>query len=307
VDAGYAKFETFPIWNLPLKHPVNAAYEAATADLRDVNLIDPFHLEAHQITAVNYNRDVEAFPLLKRILEKITGSTSFYQSPTDMGVNCAGFAIVEDKLAAEAAKQEIIRRYFRYSCEYVSGQADTETLRRVEALMEEYEVRPDNRPTVGPARDAADEAELNSGKGHEGVFVGAALQLPDGSISTGRNSPLMHAASSLVINSIKQLAGVPRQLELLGDNIIGSVANLKKEILDRQSISLDVGEVLVALSIGATTNPTARAALDQLPKLRGCEAHMTHIPTPGDERGLRRLGVNLTSDPVFASDRLFVA
>jgi uncharacterized protein (UPF0371 family) len=307
VDAGYAKFETFPIWNLPLKHPVNAAYEAATADLRDVNLIDPFHLEAHEVTAINYNRDVEAFPLLKRTLEKITGSKSMYQSPTDMGVNRAGFAIVEDELAAEAAKQEIIRRYFRYSCEYVSGQADVETVRRVEALMEEYQVRPDNRSTVIPAEDAAREAEQSAGKGHGGVFVGAALQLPDGSIATGRNSPLMHAASSLVINSIKQLAGIPRKIELLGDTIIGSVASLKKDILDRKSISLDVGEVLVALSIGGTTNPTARMALEQLPQLRGCEAHMTHIPTPGDERGLRRLGINLTSDPVFASDRLFVA
>jgi uncharacterized protein (UPF0371 family) len=312
VDAGYAKFETFPIWNLPLKHPVNAAYEAATADLRDVNLIDPFHLEAHGAAAVNYNRDVEAFPLLKRILERITGTESFYQSPTDMGVNRAGFAIAEDELASEAAKQEIVRRFFRYSCEYASGQADTDTVRRIEALMEEYHVRPEYRPTVVPARDAAAEAERRGGKGHEGVFVGASLQLPDGSIATGRNSPLMHAASSLVINSIKQLAGIPRKLELLGDNIIGSVANVKKELLDGDSISLDVNEVLVnevlvALSIGGTTNPTARLALEQLSKLRGCEAHMTHIPTPGDERGLRRLGVNLTSDPMFASDRLFVA
>ncbi len=307
VDAGYAKFETFPIWNLPLKHPVNAAYEAATADLRDVNLIDPFHLEANGITAVNYNRDVAAFPLLQRILERITESKSPYNSPTDMGVNRVGFAIVEDELAVAAAKQEIIRRYFRYSCEYASGQADSETVRRVEALMEEYRVEPANRPPVIPARNAASEAERSASKGHGGVFVGAALELPDGSIATGRNSALMHAASSLVINSIKQLAGIPRQIELLGDNIIGSVANLKKEILNRRSISLDVGEVLVALSIGGTTNPTARLALEQLPKLRGCEGHMTHIPTPGDERGLRQLGVNLTSDPAFASDRLFVA
>jgi uncharacterized protein (UPF0371 family) len=307
VDAGYAKFETFPIWNLPLKHPVNSAYEAATAELRDVNLIDPFHLEAHKETAVNYNRDVEAFPLLKRILERIIGADSVYQSPTDMGVNRAGYAIVDDAAAREAAKQEIIRRYFRYSCEYASGLADIETVQRVEALMEENSVRPENRPTVIPAREAAAKAEQSAGKGHEGAFVGASLQLPNGSIATGRNSPLMHAASSLVINSIKQLAGIPRQLELLGDNIIGSVAKLKKEILARRSISLDVGEVLVALSIGGTTNPTARLALEQLPKLRGCEAHMTHIPTPGDERGLRGLGVNLTSDPVFASDRLFVA
>jgi uncharacterized protein (UPF0371 family) len=307
IDAGYAKFETFPIWNLPLKHPVNAAYEAATADLRDVNLIDPFHLEACEVTAVNYNRDVEAFPLLRRILEKITGSTSMYRSPTEMGVNCAGFAIIDDDAAARAATQEIIRRYFRYSCEYVSGQTDEGTVQRVEALMEEYQVRPESRPTVLPAREAAGEAERATDKGHEGVFVGAALELPDGSIAIGRNSPLMHAASSLVLNSIKSLAGIPRKLEILGDNVIGSVANLKKEILERDSISLDVGEAMVALGIGATTNPTARLALEQLPKLRGCEAHMTHIPTPGDERGLRQLGINLTCDPQFASDRLFVA
>jgi len=306
-DAGYAKFETFPIWSLPLKHPVNAAYEAATAELRDVNLIDPFHLDAHGVAAVNYNRDVEAFPLLKRILERITGGTSVYQSPTDMGVNRAGFAIVEDELASDAAKQEIVRRFFRYSCEFASGQADEQTVQRLEALMEEFQVRPESRPTVTPARDAAGEAESRAGKGHHGVFVGASLQLPDGSIATGRNSPLMHAASSLVINSIKQLAEIPPKLELLGDNILGSVANVKKELLDGDSISLDVNEVLVALSISATTNPTVRLALEQLPRLRGCEAHMTHMPTPGDERGLRRLGVNLTSDPVFATDRLFVA
>jgi len=306
-NAGYAKFETFPIWNLSLKHPVNAAYEAATAALRAVNLIDPFHLDAHGVAAVNYNRDVEAFPLLRRMLEKITGSASLYRSPTDMGVNRAGFAIVNDALASAAAKQEIIRRYFRYACEYAAGQADAESVRRVEALMEEYEVRPEYRPPVVPAREAAREAERTVDKGHEGVFVGAALQLPDGDVVIGRNSPLMHAGSSLVINAIKQLAGIPRQIELLGDNIIGSITNLKKEILQRQSISLDVREVLVALSIGGTTNPTARLAVEQLPRLRGCEAHMTHIPTPGDERGLRRLGINLTCDPVYASDRLFVA
>jgi len=307
VNAGYAKFETFPIWNLPLKHPVNAAYEAATADLRDVNLIDPYHLEAHGVTAVNYNRDVEAFPLLKRILERITGSASMYQSPTDMGVNQAGFAIVEESVAAEAARQEVIRRFFRYSCEYATGQADEESIRRVETLMEEYQIKPGSRPLVVPARDAAKKAESTDDKGHGGVFVGAALQLPDGSIVTSQNSSLMHAASSLVLNSIKQLAGIPQEFELLGDNIIDSVANLKKDIFKRGSISLDVREILIALSISATTNPTAQLAMERLPNLRGCEAHITHIPPPGDEKGLRRLGINLTSDPVFASDKLFVA
>ncbi len=307
INAGYAKFETFPIWNLPLKHPVNAAYEAATAELRDVNLIDPFHLEAHGVRAVNYNRDVESFPLLKRVLEKITGSTAMYKSPTDMGVNRAGFAIINDDLAAEAARQEIIRRFFRYSCEYITGQADAESVRRLELLMEEYQIKPESRPPVAPARNAAREAEATVDKGHGGVFVGAALQLPDGSIAKGQNSPLMHAASSLVLNSIKKLAGIPADLELLGENIISSVANLKKDILKREAISLDVRELLVALSIGAVTNPTARLAMNQLPQLRNCEAHITHIPPSGDEKGLRMLGINLTSDPAFASDKLFVA
>ncbi len=307
VKAGYAKFETFPIWNLPLKHPVNAAYEAATADLRDVNLIDPFHLEAHGVKAVNYNRDVESFPLLKRVLEKITGAEATYQSPTDMGVNRAGFAIINDDVAAEAARQEIIRRFFRYSCEYVTGQTDAESVHRVEVLMEEYQIKPENRPPVIPARNVANEAEAAVDKGRWGVFVGAALQLPDGTIATGQNSPIMHAASSLVLNGIKQLAGIPVDFELLGDNILNSVANLKKDILRREAISLDVRELLVALSISAVTNPTARLALDQLPSLRNCEAHMTHIPPSGDEKGLRRLGINLTSDPAFASDKLFVA
>jgi uncharacterized protein (UPF0371 family) len=307
VKAGYAKFETFPIWNLPLRHPVNAAYEAATADLRDVNLIDPFHLEAHGVTAVNYNRDVEAFPLLKRILQKITGSESLYQSPTDMGVNRAGYAIVDDAVAREAAKQEIIRRYFRYSCEYASGQADAESVQRVEALMEEFDVGPENRAAVVPAREAAVKAERTKDKGHEGVFVGAAMQLPDGTIVTGRNSPLMHAGSSLVLNAVKKLAGIPRKIELLGDNIIGSIASLKKDVLRGQSVNLDVGELLVAMSVGGMANPSAKMAIEQLPNLRNCEAHMTHIPTPGDEKGLRGLGINLTCDPVFASDKLFVA
>ncbi len=307
LNAGYAKFETFPIWNLSLKHPVNAAYEAATADLRDVNLIDPHHLEAHGIASVNYNRDVEAFPLLKRTLEKITKSTSIYQSPTDMGVNRAGFAIVDDSIAAEAARQEIIRRFFRYSCEYATGQADAESIQRVEALMEEYHVKPESRSTVIPARNTASEAESTIDMGFGGVFVGAALQLPDGTVVTGQNSHLMHAASSLVLNSIKQLAGIPPNLELLSDIIIDSIANLQKDIFRRESISLDVREVLIALSIAATTNPTAKLAMEQLPQLRGCEAHITHIPPPGDEKGLRRLGINLTSDPVFASDKLFVA
>ncbi|MGB2820456.1 MAG: DUF1846 domain-containing protein [Phycisphaerae bacterium] len=307
VRAGYAKFETFPIWNLPLRHPVNAAYEAATADLRDVNMIDPFHLEAYDARAVNYNRDIEAFPLLRRILEKITGSESIYRSPTDMGVNRAGFAIVDDAAAREAAKQEIIRRYFRYACEYAIGLVDREAVDRVEILMKEFDIRVEDRAAVGAARAAAAAAETRAGKGNQGVFVGAALQLRDGTVVLGRNSPLMHAAPSVVLNAVKNLGGIPDRLDLLSSNIIESIAELKEDILNRKTISLDLEETLIALSISSTTNPTARLAMEQLKRLSGCELHMTHIPAPGDEKGLRRLGVNLTCDPSFATNKLFVS
>jgi uncharacterized protein (UPF0371 family) len=307
VRAGYAKFETFPIWNLPLRHPVNAAYEAATADLHDVNLIDPFHLDAYGIRAVNYNRDVEAFPILQRILQKITGFQTPYQSPTDMGVNRAGFAIIDDEAACAAAKQEIIRRYFRYACEVASGQEERNALRRVEVLMEEYRLRPTDRVVVGPAREAAAAAEGRSTKGHRGVYCAAAVELPDGAIVTGRNSPLMHAAASVVLNAIKHLARIPEHLDLLSANVIASIATLREEILRQESISLDLQETLIALSISSTTSPTARLALDQLKHLRGCEVHLTHLPTPGDDKGLRHLGVKLTCDPRFASNKLFVS
>jgi uncharacterized protein (UPF0371 family) len=307
VSAGYAKFETFPIWNIPLRHPVNVAYEAATADLRDFNMIDPFHLEAYGERAINYNRDVEAFPLLKRILEKITGASGFYQSPTDMGVNRAGLAIIEEKAAAEAAKQEIIRRFFRYSCEHAMGLADEETVRRVRVLMEELHLSPEQRAVVQPAYDALEAAEQLEDKGNRGIFCGAAIALPNGEIVTGRNSPLMHAASSLVLNSIKHLAGIPAHLDLISPNVIASIGSLRKEILRHDSISLNLAECLLALSISSTTNPTARTAMEQLPNLRGCEVHLTHLPSPGDEQALRRIGVNLTSDPRFATQKLFVS
>jgi uncharacterized protein (UPF0371 family) len=300
LQSGYAKFETFPIWNLPLKHPVNVAYEAATADLADFNLIDPWHLEAHGKTAVNYNRDVEIFPVLKRILERITGGDALYRSPTDMGVNRAGFAIVDDAVCCAAARQEVIRRYFRSACEHVMGFVSKETVERSQLIMEELGVSPADRRVVGAARQAAHQARA-AGKGHKGTFVGAAIELPDGAIATGGNSPLMHAASSLVLNAIKVLAGIPDRLHLLSPAVIGSVTNLKKDILNSRSVSLDLEEALIALSISAATNPTAQVAMDKLRDLRGCEVHLTHIPRPGDEAGLRRLGVNLTSEPNFST------
>ncbi len=306
VKSGYAKFETFPIWDLPLKHPVNAAYEAATADIGDFNLIDPFHLEAYGKTALNYNRDVEIFPVLRRILERVTGTESVYKSPTDMGVNRASSGIVDPEAVIEAAKQEIIRRYFRYSCEHAMGFVERDTVQRAELLMEELNLKPEDRRVVEPARLAAQEAKEQK-KGNKGIFCGAAVELRDGTIVTGKNSPLLHAVSSLVLNTLKKLAGIPDEIHLLSPNIIESISNLKENILRSKSISLDLEETLISISISATTNPAAQLALKRLKELEGCEVHLTHIPTPGDEAGLKRLGVNLTSEPNFSTRNLFAS
>jgi uncharacterized protein (UPF0371 family) len=305
IKVGYAKFETFPIWNLPLKHPVNIAYEAATADIKDFNLIDPFHLEAYNKKAVNYNRDVEVFPILRRILKKISGGKPFYNSPTDMGLNRVGFAITNDAVTREAAKQEVIRRYFRYRCEYVMGLMDKETVQRVELFIKDFNLGPEYRNVVKPARRAALEAQQRN-KGNEGVFCGAAIELRDGTIVTGSNSSHLHAAKSLILHAIKQLAEIPDKINLLPPNITESVRSLKTEILNEKSLSLDLVEALIALSISATTNHAVQLAMEKLTELQGCEVHMTHIPTPGDEAGLRRLGVNLTSDPNFSTKDLFI-
>jgi uncharacterized protein (UPF0371 family) len=308
VNAGYAKFETFPIWNLPLKHPVNVAYEAATADIQDFNLVDPFHLNKYSKTAINYNRDVESFPILKLILSRILDKNAnlpMYNSPTDMGVNRAGFGIVDDKAVQEAAKQELIRRYFRYNSEYVLGIEKKETVERVVLLMEELGVKITDRQVVEVARRAAEEAEAK-GKGNDGIYCGAAMQLSDGRIITGKNCKLMHAASALVLNAVKFLANIPDEILLLSPHIINQIAKLKEGVLDTESESLDLEETLIALSISATTNHTAELAMQKLVGLRGCEVHMTHIPTPGDEVGLKRLGVNLTTDGKFSSHNLFV-
>ncbi len=303
--SGYAKFETFPIWNLPLKHPVNVAYEAATADIGDFNLVDPFHLEAYGKIAVNYNRDVEVFPVLRRIIEKITGGPSFYKSPTDMGCNAAGSGITNDDVVRDAAKQELIRRYFRYSCEYLLGFVEKETVQRSELLMKELGIKPEDRRVVEPARRAAEEAR-EKGKGNKGIFVGAAIELRDGTIITGKNSPLMHASSAMVINAIKKLAEIPEKIPLLSPSIIESVGDLKKNVFGAKTVSLDLSEVLICLSINAATNPMAHLALEKMKELQGCEVHITHIPTPGDEAGLRRFGTNLTTEPNFSSKHLFV-
>ncbi len=307
VKAGYAKFETFPIWDLPIDHKVNIAYEAATVDLKDEVLIDEDHFKAYGVKIVNYNRDIEAFHLLKRILEKITGGgESMYQSPTDMGVNRASSGIVNDDVIQEAAHQEIIRRYFRCAVEYALGLADKETLDQALMVMGKIHARGEDRRVVLPARKASKEAE-KSGKGNAGFFCGAAIELHDGTIISGKNSPLMHAAASLVLNASKYLAGLPDSLLLLPKNLIDSVTWLKKDILNGKEVSLDVEEMLILLAISALSNPAAQAALEKLKLLRNCEVHLTHIPTPGDEAGLRKLNVNLTCDPEYSSKSLFVS
>ena len=265
-----------------------------------------FHLEAYNEKAVNYNRDVEVFPVVKRILEKITGEKSFYSSPTDMGVNRAGFAIVDDEVAKEASEQEIIRRYYRYRCEYAMGFADRETVQRVELFLNDFNIQPENRRVVAPAWQAARQAQSEN-KGNEGIYCGAAIELKDGTIITGNNSPLMHAASGLILHAIKHLASIPDKITLLPSYITDAVRNMKTDILNETSISLDLEETLIALSISATTNSAAQLAIEKLKELRGCEVHITHMPTPGDEAGLRRLGVNLTSEPNFSTKDLFLS
>ena len=305
VKAHYAKFETFPIWNLPLKHEVNVAYEAATAEMKDVNLIDHFHLEAYGQQAVNYNRDLEAFPLLRRIVERITGEPSFYKSPTDMGVNRAGFGIIDDAACREASRQEIIRRYYNYACEYAMGLVDKATVERVELLLNAHGLSTKDRKVVAEAHEAARVGRA-AGKGRDGICCAAAIELKDGRIVTGKNSPHMHAAASVVLNAAKLLADIPDNLHLLPPIVTTSLTHFKKDVLKGKVMSLDLEETLIALSISATMNPAAAMAIEQLKELNGCDLHITHIPSLGDSDGLRKLGVQATSDPEFAGKLLYM-
>ncbi len=305
IDSGYAKFETFPIWNLALNHPINIAYEAATVDLADFNLVDPFHLEKYKQEAINYNRDVDAFPILKNIIHKITESKdSYYNSPTDMGCNRAGFGITDDKGTREAAREEIIRRYFRHNLEFAIGSGTKEEVERAEVIMDKAGVRSEDRSVVLPARKAAEDCK-KKGKGNKGYFCGAAIELPDRQIVTGKNSPLMHAASAAIINAIKHLAGIDDKVHILKPEVMGDLSRLKKDILSMTSESLTLDEILVALSISAHTDSSAKKALSMLRDLSGCELHITHLPTPGDEAGLRRLGINFTTDAIPSSSLFF--
>jgi len=302
LKSGYGKFETFPIWNLALKHPINIAYEAATADLKDVNLIDPFHKKAYGKSAVNYNRDIENFDIMKTLIKTIAGEddkVTKYKSPTDMGVNMAGFAIKNDKVVKEAAKQEVIRRYFRYYREMVEGIETEETIDIMNKLMKELNLKADDRKIVIPARKAVQQAK-KKGKGYNGIFCGAAIELPNGKIITGKNSPLLHAESAAVLNAVKVLAKIPDKIDLISPHVIENITKLKHELLNKSAGCLNVEETLIALAISAATNPMAETAVVMLKKLEDCEMHITHLPNKGDEWGLIKLGMNVTTDALLA-------
>lgn len=304
--AGYAKFETFPVWNLPLEHPLNVAYEAATIDLKDQNMIDPYHMQAYKKATVNYNRDVDAFPLLRAIWEKMTKRECPYRSPTDMGVNRIGFGIIDDGIVCEASKQEVIRRNFRYLCAFAEGATDRASVDRAAALMRKLGLKSEDRIPVEAARETAKEArEAGKGKNAGDIVSGAAIQLKDGRIVCGKNSDELHACSAMMLNAVKVLSGIPPQIPLIAPEVIRSIAHVKHDILKGGYTSLNLDEALIGLAISCTTNPAAQIAAEKLNELRGCEVHMTHIVTPGDEAGLRRLGCRYTSDPYYASNQLF--
>ena len=298
INPGYAKFETFPIWNLEIDHPINVAYEAATADLGDVNIIDPFHLKYYKKTSVNYNRDIENFDLMKSIMENIVSKDNHvrnYKSPTDMGVNMAGFAITDDKVCREAAKQEIIRRYFRYKKELLLGIEKPETVERIESLMQKLKLEPEDREVVTAARKAEKEAK-KTGKGNKGIYCGAAIQLPDCRIVAGKNSPLLHAESSAVINAIKTLANVKDDADLIPSEILKNINILKKDVLKGASESLNLDEALIALAISAKYNKDTEKCIKMLGKLNNCDIHITYLPSEGDDVGLIKLRMNVTTD-----------
>jgi len=294
IKAGYAKFETFPIWNLPLKHPVNLAYEAATADLNDMNMIDPFHLEAYGETTVNYNRDVEIFPVLKAMLTQILGESP-YKSPTDMGVNMVGNCIIDDEACREASNNEIIRRYYRALVDKRNGVGSDAELEKIKLLMQQCALSAEARPVIKAANEVA---EIQNSPA-------AAIELNDGRIVTGKTSSLLGAASALLLNALKALAGIPKEVKLIAPEIIEPVSKLKIEVLGNHNPRLHTDETLVALSISAVTDENAAKAMAQLGNLFALEAHSTVILSQVDENTLRKLGINLTCEPVYQTKKLY--
>ncbi len=294
IKSGYAKFETFPIWNLPLKHPVNLAYEAATADLNDVNMIDPFHLEAYGETAVNYNRDVEIFPVLNAIFEKIAGQSP-YKSPTDMGVNMAGNCIVDDEACCAASRDEIVRRYFATRCDILMGRVSADAVYKTELLMNQAGVSPESRQVATAANAKAVETGAPA----------AAIELPDGTVVTGKTTPLLGASAAVLLNALKVLGGIHDNIDLISRIIIEPIQALKTGPMGNHNPRLHADEVLIALAISAATNPTAEHALQQIERLRGCEVHATVILSEVDRNVFRKLRMNLTCDAQYQTKKLF--
>ena len=286
VKAGYAKFETFPVWNLNLMHPVNIAYEAATADLEDVNMIDSFHLEAYGENAVNYNRDLSTFPILKNILKKITGE-DIYKSPTDMGVNMIKQCIIDDEVVENAAKQEIIRRYYNALSDYKQGLGKKETAERIEVMMNKLELSAKDRKVIAVALDKKEKENKNV----------VAIELPDGKIITGKESKLLSAASAAIINALKEITNIPDDMYLLSPSMLEAILKTKQNTSYRTSYSLNVQEVLIGLSICSATNPIIEKIINKLGDLRGCEAHSTYIIEQSERNAIKNLGINLTCEP----------
>ena len=294
IKAGYAKFETFPIWNLPLKHPVNVAYEAATADLSDVNMIDPFHLEAYGKTTVNYNRDIEIFPVLNALFEHVWGKSP-YKSPTDMGVNMVGYCITDDEVCRRAAEKEIVRRYYAARCSYLQGHAAKEEAEKILLLMKQLNLDDSIRPVMAAARSRAEAT------GHPAL----AIELPNGEIVTGKTTELLGPSAAVILNALKKLARIPKKAHLISPEVVEPVQELKCKYLGNHNPRLHSDEVLVALSVSAATNYNAARALSKLPKLKNCEVHSTVILPAVDDNTFRRLGVNLTCDPGYQSHKLY--
>ncbi len=306
IRVGFSKYETFPVWNLPLEHAVNLAYEAATADIADKNMVDPFYLQRTQKVAINYNRDIENYEIISSILKKIVGDLNehekeAYGSPTDIAISLTKEGIINDEICQEAAKQEIIRRYFNYKKDAILGKEPKETLDRMDVLLNKLNLTPEYRSTVLPARAAMASCKNTPGKGHKDVYCGSAIQLHDGKIIAGKNSPLLHAGSAAVINSIKYLARIPDEKKLLPAETISQITELNKSILNSNSESLNVNEVLIALATSARTNEGTKIAMTKLKELRDCNMHTTHLLSPGDDDGLRKLGISVTTDAMFTT------
>ncbi len=299
----YAKYETFPIWNIPLKHPLNIAYESATVDLKDVNMIDPFHMEAYGKAAINYNRDIDVFPIVKRIIEKISGRESEYKSPTDMGVNLIASGIIDEKICSDASYQEIIRRYMLAECDYKKGIISETTLERSKLLMEEVGLNIFDRKVVEPARQCV-EKKRKLGIRYENV-VAVAIELPDKTIITGRSSKQMVAAAAALLNCIKHLSGLDEEMLIISPQILENIQKLKTDTLEYEKKSLNCEEILLALSITATTNTVAELAITKLKDLRMCKAHCTAILSDRDEETLRSLGIDITCDPEYLTSNVY--